>query len=69
MSHLPYNKMGDIAECFSKFMIEQRRPMRQEGTGFWVVLCGEKLIICILHQILLEWTNQGLWCEQVIEHA
>jgi len=47
----------------------KRIPLRQEVTGFWVVLCGEKLIICIIHQILLEWTNQGFWSGQVIENA
>jgi hypothetical protein len=47
----------------------KRIPLRQEMTGFWVVLYGEKLIICILHHILLEWTNLGLLSGQVIEHA
>jgi len=33
----------------------------EEVTGGWRKLHNEELITCMLHQMLLKWSNQGGW--------
>jgi len=33
--------------------------LRDRSKGEWRILCNEKFHSCVLHQILLEWSNCG----------